>query len=204
MEKIEQRRSSEQDQQSAENFSDFKPEHKYNLKVPGNSMKYSYSITNKQSIDSFRPQFGQGPFRENNGVDISEIGGLQKQNNMVSYTMKKEKVNSEKIFKKNRIQHYNVDELVGVNRQHATSLFKQAKPEYLDLSHGDLVSKNAGPNITNLADESMGVSKNLKGNVYSAFLNYPGVSHDENSKGSKRSNGVIYFDESSRDQIRNM
>jgi hypothetical protein len=189
LEKIEKKRNSEIDSASNANFSDFKPEHGYMPQPPGNSMKYSYSITNKNSVDSRRPKFGQGPFRANDD-DNSEISGIQhiqKQNNIVSFSFKKEKVNSEKIFKKNSIKHFNIEQ-----GNQTTSLFKPQRNELLDLSEGQLVSENPAHGISNLADESMGVSKN----GFSDILKYQG-----RSKGSDR---VVLFEDNDEGQFINM
>ena len=208
MEKIEnQRRESVTDQNSQDHFSDFKPEGRHLPKQPENSMKYSYSITNKHSVDSYRPQFGHGPFAGHSPNEMSTFGKIKKTHGTVSYTLKKGSVNSEKVFKKNRILHYNQEE--NENKKHTSSMFKPMthspiEHDYLDLSQDQLVSNNLAPNITNLADESLGVSKNTKPEVYSAFLKYAEANSDQKSKNSQRTDDLIFFDDSSHEQIVHM
>ena len=187
---IEKRRDSHVDLASQGNFSDFKQEHGQVPKPPDNSMKYDYSITNQPSSDSLRPKFGQGPFKKNNGSKISGISHLKKQNNIVAYSLKKEKVNSEKIFKKNHIKHYNMDQNKMKNRN-ASSHFKQKNPEFLDLKNGQLISANPANDISNLVDDSMGITKNGIG--VSGFLKFPEGNIEGKSKISNRTDGVNFF-----------
>jgi hypothetical protein len=208
LEKIENQRKDPSIEDISQNFSDFKPEHKHIPKPPDNSIKYSYSITNKNSIDSFQPQYAFGNPNNGNVNELSNFSKLQKQHGTVSYTMKKGNVNSEKIFKKNKIQQYNLDDQNITKGEHTTSLFRPRNKfpnvdDYLNLTDDALVSKNPAPNITNLADESMGVSKNMKGDVYSDFLKFPVDSHGERSKNSQKSDQMIFFDDSSNEPIMN-
>ena len=203
MEKIENQRKISPEEDISQNFSDFKPEHKQIPRPPDNSIKYSYSITNKNSIDSFQPQYAYGQANNGQVNELSNFSKLQKQNGTVSYTMKKGNVNSEKIFKKNKIQQYNLDDQKTMKANHTTSLFKPNTKfpnvdDYLNLTDDRLVSKNPGYNITNLDDESMGMSKQTKGNMYSDFLKFPVDSNGERSKNSEQ---MIYFDDSSNEQI---
>ena len=208
LEKIEnKRRESATDKNSQGNFSDFKPDDKSNFKLNETSNKYSYSITNKRSVDSFRPQFGHGPYTDQSSNEMSSFSKIKKQKGLVSYTIKKGSVSSEKVFKKDRI-HYNLEEENKMKNEHASSMFKPLikfplEDEYLNLSQDQLVSKNEVPNITNLDDESIGGSRN-KTDSYSAFFKNEGNSYDKKSKNSQITREVILFDESSNDQMVHM
>jgi hypothetical protein len=146
----------------------------------------------------------------NNGQvnELSNFSKLQRHNGTVSYTLKKGNVNSEKIFKKNKIQQYNIDEQNLGENIHTQSLFRPRKgfpntDDYLNLTDDALVSKNPAPNITNLADESIGVSKNLRNAKYSDILKFPESSNGGHSKNSQKSDQVIFFDDSSNEPIMN-
>lgn len=115
-------------------------------------------------------------------------------------------IHSEKIFKKNKIHHYVLHE--HSNRNYAKSFFRPNtaladENEYLNLTSENLVSKNPVSNITNLADESVGVSKNTNGNLYSGFLKMPPVSRDAQSKNSQGSEKQLFFEDLSDNPIMN-
>lgn len=171
---------------------------------PDNSLKYSYSVT-KKSVDSFQPQFGQHSFAGQNQGDLSHFSKRKPREHELKM-LKKGNINSEKIFKKNKIQHYFLNEKQ--SRSYAKSFYKpnrgqQEETEYLNLTGEDLVSKNPVSNITNLADESLGVSKNTNLNLYSGFLKPPGRSQQHGSKYSNGSNKQLFFEESSGDPVMN-
>lgn len=94
------------------------------------------------------------------------------------------------------------------NKNYAKSFFKprtnfQEENEYLDLTGENLVSKNPVSNISNLADESVGVSKNTHPNQYSEFLKMAPVSREERSKHSQESEKQLFFEDLSENPIMN-
>lgn len=206
LEKLEKQRRDSRAEEQSNNFSDFKPEHRHLPRPPENSLKYSYSITNKKSVESFQPQFANSRFAANDARELSQFSRVKKKGGMASQMKTKGNIHSEKIFKKNKIHHYVLHE--HSSRNYAKSFFRPNtafadENEYLNLTSENLVSKNPVSNITNLADESVGVSKNTNGNLYSGFLKMPPVSRDAQSKNSHGSEKQLFFEDLSDNPIMN-